>query len=156
MGITNHTATSIRTNRGKKSGGQSPKAAAVDHVHGTLLLYQRLFVLTADFNLAGDQVFTKDWLFGEYEIHSIRVHDADGTINTANGGIYTAAAKGGVALAAAQAYAGITAAGQGLNMTVAAAGLAKQTATPIFNLTTLQGGARVGTVEIWGAPLTEL
>lgn len=142
--------------RGKASGGVSTHASASDHVHNNLFIQQRLFTLAiADFNAAGDQAFVRDWAFNEYEIHSIRVRDADGTINTANGGIYTAANKGGIALAAAQAFAGITAAGQGINLTIAAAGLAKQTATPIFNLTTLQGGARTGVIEIWGVPLSE-
>lgn len=151
------TSKPVRALRNKSAPGVSLSPAHQDHVHSSIGVMQLLFTLNAaNMNVTTDQPFTKAWAFNEYEIATIRCRDADGTLSTAAGGIYTAAAKGGTALVAAgQAYSGITGTGQGIDLTIAAAGRAKQTATPIFALTTAQGAARVATLEIWGIPLSE-
>lgn len=151
-----HDKTKI-SGRGQRSGGSLKSAAAADHRHSSLGVSQVLFSKAGlDMNVTTDQILDKAWDFTDYIIEEIRVRDADGTCATAVGGIYTGAGKTGTILvAAAQAYTQISDAGLGLVLTLAAAALAKQTATPIFALTTPQGAARLANIEVIGIALTE-
>ncbi len=142
---------------GKAAAGVSPHAASLDHVHPILGQQMLLFSALINFNLAGDQAFTKSFNFGDFELHAIRVRDATASMTTASGGLYTAAAKAGIILAANQTFVGITAVAQGVNGVLTPAGMAKIAGplVPIFNLTTLQGGALTATMELFGVALTE-
>jgi hypothetical protein len=153
-----HSASLIPALRNKKTGGVSPRPAAVDHVHSALGIQQVLFSLTnADMNVITDQVFTKAWDFDNYIITDIVCNDASVSLTAADGGIYQAAAKAGNALvAAAQVYTALdTVSTKGLSLTLTAFAKAILTATPILSLTGAQGGAATADFYIIGIPLTE-
>jgi hypothetical protein len=117
-----------------------------------LILFQ---LITANMNVTTDQSFTKLLGFTNYVITRIRAVNSSGSLTTAAGGVYTAAAKGGNAIvAAAQAYSTLTGSTIGMDLTIAAVGNGLQTATPILSLTTGQGAAMTCDMYVIGVPLS--
>lgn len=117
---------------------------------------QMLFsLISANMNATTDQSFRKlgDW--GSYLITRIRCWNASTNLDTAAGGIYTAASKGGNAIVAnSQAYTALDASTKGLDLTIAAIGLGGQTVNPpILSLTTAQGAAATANFAIFGVIL---
>lgn len=114
-------------------------------------------LLGANFNITTDQAIAIAGLNGGgYVVDAVLVTNPSIALDTAAGGVYSAASKGGVAIVAAgQAYAAAVVAADLVRATIAAAGLAKvfTAATLYLALTTPQGASATADVYIFGRPL---
>lgn len=115
-----------------------------------------LGVLTgADFNVTTDQAITI--AATTYIVTGIIVTNASISLDTAAGGVYTAASKGGTAVvAAAQVYSALTASTKYLSLTLeAVAGTDVFSATTLYlSLTSAQGAAATADVYVLGRRLS--
>lgn len=143
--------------------GVGAHAAASDHVHSVLGQSQILFKkVGANFNVTTDQILDKHGIFTSYIVERIRVFNASISLTTAQGAVWSAAAKGGVGfMATTQAYAALTGPTLGLDATLVAAALdaitgANDAAVQAYlSLTTAQGAPATADVYVIGIPLTE-
>jgi len=109
-------------------------------------------LLAANFNSIGDEQFTPNFN-GKYRIKRIvTLNTSVNGMNTAVGGIYTAAAKGGSAIVAnTQVYTGLTNALTALELTIATPNLILPAGTPLFkSLTMAQGAAATADIYVYG------
>lgn len=110
-------------------------------------------LIGANMNTTADQPFTKMGPFAGYSVSGALATNASASLTLAIGGIYQAAAKAGTPIvAAAQVYSGLTNPAKVIIPTVALTDVL--TATPIFALTTPQGGAATADIYIYGFPLS--
>lgn len=127
---------------------------------GTARLLWRL--TNADLNSTADQAFTKIGTYTSFIYLTIISSYVSGAnpVNTAQGGLYTAASKTGTTIVAAtQAYSNNAGAGTGTRMTsnVAGAGSAgglRSDSALFLSLTTPQGGAAVADFYVFGYALS--
>lgn len=112
-----------------------------------------LFAANVDMNDTTDQAIPILIPCTTYHPTQYFLDDANGSVATAAGGLYTGTGKpaGGILIAAATTYATITAADEAVQMTPTAKGRATQSAqTLYFSLTTAEGAARTARLRIYG------
>lgn len=143
--------------------GVSAHAAASDHVHSMLGQDQLLFMKRGlNMNVTTDQLLDKYGVFKSYLITAVRFCNSSGNLTTAQGSLYTAAAKGGVLImATTHAFTALTGATLGMDATLSAAardeitGASNAAVQMYLALTTAQGGAMTADCFVFGIPLTE-
>lgn len=108
-------------------------------------------LLSADMNATTDQAIAVD--SSSYHIRRIMVCGASISLDTAAGGVYSAASKAGTAIvAAAQVYSALTTAAKVLDLTLANDDLRTE-GTLYLSLTTAQGAVATADVYIFGEDL---
>lgn len=108
-------------------------------------------LMAADMNSTSDQAIAIG--SKNYRITRIMVTDATGSLSTAAGGVYTAAAKGGTAVVAAgQAYSALTTSAKILDLTLAVTDR-RTDETLYLSLSTPQGSAMTAAVYVCGIAL---
>lgn len=121
-------------------------------------------LLAANFNSTADQAIPVSVPSATYIVDNITVSNPSISLDTAQGGFYSAASKGGVAIVAnSQAYSTLTTntadtTGNAMAATIATAGsttaFGKATARTIYlSLTTAQGAAATADVRLFCRPM---
>lgn len=144
-----------------RSPGVSVHPAAFDHVHSTVRQDQLLFDgIGLNMNITTDQAMRKYGKFTSFMITLIRAANGSISLTTAQGSLYTLAAKAGVVImSTVTAFAGVTGPTTGADIATAATGkpvITILTAASLFlALTTAQGGASTMDLYVFGTPMGE-
>lgn len=144
-----------------RSTGVSGHAAAADHRHSSVGQDQLLFSgVGLNMNSTADQALTKYGKFTTFFISLIRCANGSISLTTAQGSLYTLAAKAGVnIMGAVNPFATITGPTTGMDSVIAAVGrvqLAVLTGASIFlSLTTAQGAPATMDMYVYGIPMSE-
>ena len=118
-------------------------------------------LIGANFNSTADQAIPVSFPSVTYLVSEIAVSNPSVSLDTAQGGFYSAASKGGIAIvASSQAYTSLTTnaantTGNAMLATIATAGntTALNVKTVYLSLTTAQGAAATADVRIYCRPL---